>query len=109
MFNPENHESTFTIIEKVLKSLPKKDAIKKRAPHLDIPQKIISPRQAIFSESETVDISCATGRVLASEAVSCPPAIPVVVCGEEINESAVKLFGYYGIHSVAVTKQHKKF
>ena len=109
MFNPENHESIFTIIEKVLKSLPQKDAIKKRAPHLDITRKIISPRQAIFSESETVDISCATGRVLASEAVSCPPAIPVVVCGEEINESAVKLFGYYGIHSVAVTKQHKKF
>ena len=104
MFTPENDDITLGIIEKALLSLPKKDAISEAAPQLKIPEKTISPRDAIFSEAETINVASATGRVLASETVSCPPAIPIVVCGEKINESAIKLFSYYGIKNVTVIK-----
>lgn len=104
MFNPENDEGTFDIIEKALLSLSKRNAVSESIPHLEIPEKVICPRDAIFSEAEAINIDSALGRVLASETVSCPPAIPIVVCGERINESAVKLLRYYGIKSVTVIK-----
>ena len=102
MFNPENDDSTFDILEKALLTLPKRNAVIDSAVHLEIPEKVISPREAIFSETESVSTASAAGRVLASETVSCPPAIPIVVCGEKINKSAVELFKYYGIKKVTV-------
>ena len=64
----------------------------------------MSPREAMFADSEIIPVSSAKGRILASDNVSCPPAIPIVVCGEEIDESAIKLFKYYGIKEVEVIK-----
>lgn len=36
------------------------------------------------------------GRVLADFAVSCPPAVPIAVCGERLDEDALRAFRYYG-------------
>ena len=36
------------------------------------------------------------GMVLADPMVSCPPAVPVAVSGEVIDEAAVALMRYYG-------------
>ncbi len=36
--------------------------------------------------------------------VSCPPAVPVVVSGEEIGEDVAKVLGYYGMDQVAVVR-----
>lgn len=102
MFTPET--DNLNLLKDALLKLPKKEPINISPPHLVAPKKIMSPRDAIFSESETVDINNAKGRILASEIVSCPPAIPVVVCGEEINETATELFRYYGIDKINVIK-----
>ena len=40
--------------------------------------------------------------ILASPTVSCPPAIPIVVCGEEVDDEAIELFKYYGIKTCNV-------
>ena len=55
--------------------------------------------------SETLRVERALGRVLASPCVSCPPAVPILICGEEIDESAVQAFRYYGIERVEVVIQ----
>jgi arginine/lysine/ornithine decarboxylase len=34
--------------------------------------------------------------------VGCPPAVPIVVSGERIDESAEECFAYYGITHCAV-------
>ena len=62
----------------------------------------MSPRDAIMSNSESVDVSQAVGRVLASPSVSCPPAIPIAVCGELITERMAECFRYYGIEKIDV-------
>jgi len=67
-------------------------------------KKAVSVRSAMFSPCETVPIREGVGRILASPCVSCPPAIPIAVCGEIIDENAVRLFEYYGIESVCVVK-----
>ena len=42
------------------------------------------------------------GRILARPGVSCPPAVPVLMPGELIDEAAVAAFEKYGISEVSV-------
>ena len=62
----------------------------------------MSIREAIFSRSESVSVEAAEGRICGAPAVSCPPAIPIVVSGERISREAVELFCAYGIKTVRV-------
>ncbi len=59
-----------------------------------------SIRQALFAPHETLPAEKALGRVCAAPAVSCPPAIPIAVPGEVINEKALALFRHYGFAAV---------
>ncbi|MDD5897156.1 MAG: amino acid decarboxylase, partial [Clostridia bacterium] len=83
-------------------------AVERRAPLLDAPPALerpvqrMSPREAVLSVQEPVAVEQAAGRVLAAASVNCPPAVPIVVCGEVIDQSAVECFRYYGIERVYV-------
>ena len=68
----------------------------------------VSIRKAIFTEHERVKVKEALGRICASPAVSCPPAIPIVVSGEEVSEAAIKLFEHYGLDSLDVVKRKEE-
>ena len=98
-------ETDLSILSKALNAIPKREAITEKAPPLTVCQKVLSIREAVFSQSEELPVTLCNGRVLADTAVSCPPAIPIVVCGERIDEKAVKLFKYYGINSCRVVKK----
>jgi arginine/lysine/ornithine decarboxylase len=62
-------------------------------------------REAVFSNNENISVKDALGRVLSSASVSCPPAVPVAVCGEIIDENTMRAFSYYGIDSIKVVKK----
>ena len=64
----------------------------------------ISPYEALMSVQEWIPTAQAEGRILAGASVSCPPAVPIAVLGERINESAVRLFEYYGIEKCLVVR-----
>ena len=80
------------------------DGHSKNECHVFPPEKAVSVRSAMFSPCETVPVRESMGRILASPCVSCPPAIPIAVCGEIIDENAVRLFEYYGIDEICVIK-----
>lgn len=61
-------------------------------------------REAVFAPGEEIPAGKAEGRVLGMETVSCPPAVPIAVCGERINRQMVSLFRQYGIESVTVLR-----
>ena len=65
----------------------------------------MSMRDAYFSEGEMLHVHAAVGRICRMPMASCPPAIPVVVPGERIDEAAVQSFLYYGITTVDVVKE----
>ena len=67
-------------------------------------EQMLSIREAIFAEREIISVENAQGRICGAPAVSCPPAIPIVVSGERITEKAIELFQYYGISQVEVIK-----
>ena len=69
------------------------------------PDIVLKPHQALFSESETLPIGDCLGRISAAAAISCPPAIPLAVCGERIDQHVVDCLRYYGVASCAVIKE----
>ena len=92
-------------LEMVATSLAKKEAISLAPPIPARAERVMRVREALLSPAETVWVNESVGRILASPSVSCPPAVPVVVCGERIDEAAVRAFTYYGIDSCRVVKE----
>ena len=88
-----------------LLSIPKKEKIERSESSILIPKRMMSIRDAVFSASETIPTELAKGCVLAEVTVGCPPAIPILVSGEEIDDNAISIFSYYGIKHVNVVKQ----
>ncbi|MBE6537028.1 MAG: aminotransferase class V-fold PLP-dependent enzyme [Ruminococcaceae bacterium] len=84
--------------------IEKREAIAEAAPEVVIPERKMPPREAVLSLSEWISVDSAIGRVLADITVGCPPAVPIIVSGEIIDENAVKAFKYYGIEKIKVVK-----
>ena len=61
--------------------------------------------EAALALRETVPVKESVGRVLAAATVGCPPAVPIVVCGERIDEAAAVCLAYYGIESCEVVSE----
>ena len=65
----------------------------------------MSIRKAMFSPAEVLPAEDCIGRVAAAATVGCPPAVPIVVSGEVIDEGAAACFAYYGIETCTVLKE----
>ena len=104
MPTPEITDGELKILENVLTTVPKREKITDEIPSLSLPERVMSPREAINSLAEEVTLNEANGRILSTVTVGCPPAVPIVVSGERINEEAIKAFKYYGIESCFVIK-----
>ena len=104
MFTPEIAPEDVERLTALLLSLSRRPAIVQAPPTLLAPIQRMRPRDALFAAQETLPVEKACGRVLAAASVTCPPAVPVVVCGEEVDESAVRCFQYYGIENCTVVK-----
>jgi len=87
-----------------LEALPQAAPINSAPPKITAPKAQISPRDAVYSPSEVISVSCAEGRILSAVTVGCPPAVPIVVSGEIISADAVRSMDYYGTKFVSVVK-----
>ena len=105
MITPENSEEELCYLEKILLSVPKKERILSEIPEIIPCEQAMSVGEALFKPSERISVNEAVGRILASPSVSCPPAIPIAVCGERLTENAVKCFNYYGTQEIDVIKE----
>ncbi len=97
MLTPELCDEDWRRLREVLCSVEQRRAISDTAPLLHEPVRCCSLRQALFTPSRELPIGDCLGKILAAASVTCPPAIPIVVCGERIDEAAVACFEYYGI------------
>ena len=105
MFSPANREADYTCIDEALRALPRRQPLNETAPILCRPQAKMSLREALFAPAEVRPVEQCIGRVLASPTVGCPPAVPVLVGGEVVDNSAVAVFRYYGYPSLRVVKE----
>ena len=104
MLTPETGKDGIARLREALLSIPKRQAITERPPEMGLPEKIMSIREAAMAAKETVAAKDSLGRILADVSVSCPPAVPIVVCGERIDVDALRCFDYYGIDTCTVVK-----
>lgn len=106
MASPENTDEDYKKLLRVLEEFDRDlctvaEKLQWKPVHCE--QKL-SIREAIFAEQETVKTPDSLGRICGTPTVGCPPAIPIVVAGEVINEQAIQLFKYYGVETVAVVR-----
>lgn len=68
----------------------------------------MSIREAVFSRRETVTVSESVGRICGNVTVACPPAVPIAVSGERIDENAAEIMKMYGVEKIEVVKREIK-
>ena len=106
MLTPETGREGLDRLLTVLLRVPRKEPIVNRAPVLRPAVQAMSIREAMLSCSESVPVSRSLGRILAVPTVGCPPAVPIVACGERIDSHAIACFDYYGISQCWVVKEY---
>ena len=89
---------------RALAAIPRRPEITAPAPVLKPAQAVLTPHAALFSPARRVELPAALGKIMADPTVSCPPAIPVVCCGERIDAWAINAMEYYGITHVRVVE-----
>lgn len=104
MITPQVSAKGLNQLEEALGSLSKRNEIPEPAPVPGQVKSHMSPREAALCPFETVPVAQCRGRILARSSVGCPPAVPIVICGEEIDETALVCFSYYGIEYCNVVK-----
>ena len=105
MVTPAITERDLERVVEILTALPRREAIAECPPPVATPERVLSVREATLSPAEVLDMESCVGRILASATVGCPPAVPIVVSGERIDEGAVACFRYYGIETCTVIRE----
>ncbi len=105
MLTPENGTEALEVIYEKIADIPRKSIINTLPPRAVPARRVMSVRDALFAPSERISVTEAEGRVLSELNVGCPPAVPIVICGERIDRSHVELFLYYGIEFCRVVRE----
>lgn len=104
MLSTAHSKSDLFRLRDALLSLPRRGEIQETAPKPSRAVRAMSIREAVFSPRETLAVDECLGRVLVSMNVSCPPAVPVALCGEIIDGQTIACLKYYGIAECEVVK-----
>ncbi len=104
MITPQNSCDDLKRLEKVFSLIPPRKPMEKELLVRVEPQRVMSVRTAVFAENVEVNVKESAGRICAELTVSCPPAVPISVCGELITDETVRVFKKYGITKVRVVK-----
>ena len=105
MITPENGPETLQRLKDSLAGAERRAPILTRPPAPELPKPMMTPHEAVMLPFEEVPVAESFGRILAGPSVSCPPAVPIVLCGERIDEAAIQIFRYYGIQTCQVVRE----
>ena len=105
MLTPEVGSDGLARLEAALDALPLRPTIDAAPPSFRPAARALSIREAALSPCETLTVEKCLGRILAAATVGCPPAVPILVCGERIDEHALACFRYYGIETCTVVRE----
>jgi len=104
MLSTETTQDDLDRLCAAMESIEQRAPITDAPPRFSLPQRILSPREAIFSPNEVISLAKAEGRILALATVGCPPAVPLAVCGERLTREILDAMRYYGIDACVVVR-----
>ena len=105
MPSPWNGEGDLARLEAALSAVTPGLARRDRAPAFAMPPQRMRVREAMFAPRITLPAAQCEGRILAQPSASCPPAVPIVMPGEEIDRATVERLLYYGIERCDVVRE----
>ena len=105
MVSPQNSPEDLEKVRAALAAAGQGSEAPQTPPQMARPRQTMGIRAALLAPAEEVPVAAAAGRVCAAPTVGCPPAVPVVVSGEEISPDAAAVFCYYGIKTVRVVRE----
>ena len=104
MLTPCNSGDDLIKIKNIINNIKRRDKILSKPPRLPMPNVKMTPHDTIFSDSEVLPSRKCRGRICAASAIGCPPAVPLIVGGEVIDDSVIENLEYYGIKNCTVVK-----
>ncbi len=106
MATAQNRDEDFSRLKKAIEYLPDFCEAKDNNDFSFVKgQQKMTIRNAIYSKCIETPIDKANGKICGTPTVSCPPAIPIVVSGEEITDEHIKLLKYYGKTHISVVNE----
>lgn len=105
MVTPQNSDADLERLYTAMAILKPGESREERPVSVVRAEAATSIRQAMLAPHARIPIADAVGRICAEVAVSCPPAVPPVVCGERITEEVAELLCAYGIKEITVVSE----
>lgn len=105
MLTPVFTEEELRRIGDVLCGIPQRPALFRRGFTPVQREQVLSVREAMLSPNEWVPAVQSAGRILAAPSVGCPPAVPIVICGQRIEREDIESLIKYRIDRVCVVKE----
>jgi len=105
MLTPEISPQELIRLEQALLSIERRQPITQQPPTVPKPSRCMSMHEALFSPSCELALKDCIGKILAAPSITCPPAIPILVCGERIDAQAAACMEYYGISACRVVNE----
>lgn len=102
MFTPELPDDACGRLESALASVERRPPVAEQPPAVGPLERVLTARQAMLAKTRLLPAERCLGRILADFAVSCPPAVSIAVCGERLDEDALRAFRYYGVRHCRV-------
>ena len=102
MLSPLESRAACKDLYEALSQIPQRTPMTEKPPFPGIHRQTLSLRDAMLSPSEEIPAEKSAGRILASPSVGCPPAVPIVLCGQTITEEDAAAFRYYGVRTCRV-------
>ena len=104
MATPDNTEAELDMLRTALAGVTPRKPIEKAPPKYPKAEQALSIREAMLCPTETVNAEDAKGRICGTPAVSCPPAVPIIVSGERVTDEVIELLKFYGTEYIKVIK-----
>jgi len=102
MFSPKNTNKDFFRLKKALFKLELRQEIIVENIAPTKPKKALEIKDAMLAKRKTVKTSHSLGKILASTSISCPPAIPIAISGEIVDQDVILQLQKYGIDEIEI-------
>ncbi len=104
MLSPGNSPEDWARLRAALEALPAGEPLREEAEPFRLPERVLTPRRALFAPQERVPVDDALGRIAGETRIKCPPGVPVVAAGEKIGKDTQKILKISGIPAINVIK-----
>jgi len=105
MLTPELPTEELSRLERILTELPRRSPILDEPPLPQPRERVLSLNEALYAPTRLLPVEECEGKILAEARVACPPAIPIAVCGERMDEDAIRCMKYYGVDFCRIVEE----